>query len=127
MGLAGWIIDDSYIYRYQVQSIAVLSSIFITVVLALERYLAITKPIEYHNAIQGSNPWRRVWNYVIPVVAFSAIFNIPKFFEAQVVVREVGFDERWESNFICTLLLAEILWALVLVADNDSVVLLSDM
>ena len=24
-----------------------------TVVLALERYLAITKPIEYHNAIQG--------------------------------------------------------------------------
>ena len=26
-----------------------------TVVLALERYLAITKPIEYHNAIQGQS------------------------------------------------------------------------
>lgn len=38
---------------YQVQAISILSSIFMTVVLALERYLAITKPIEYHNAIQG--------------------------------------------------------------------------
>ena len=40
---------------YQVQAISILSSIFMTVVLALERYLAITKPIEYHNAIQGQS------------------------------------------------------------------------
>ncbi len=55
-----------------------------TVVLALERYLAITKPIAYHNAIQGTNPWRRVLNYVVPVVLASALFNIPKFFETEV-------------------------------------------
>lgn len=52
-----------------------------TVVLALERYLAITKPIEYHNTIQGTNPWRRVLSYIIPVVIVSTLFNIPKFFE----------------------------------------------
>ena len=39
-------------FGYQIQAISILSSIFMTVVLALERYLAITKPIEYHNAIQ---------------------------------------------------------------------------
>ena len=70
---------------YQLQSISILSSIFMTVVLALERYLAITKPIEYHNAIQGTNPWKRVWMYIIPVVIFSAIFNLPKFAETKVV------------------------------------------
>ena len=44
--------------------IAIVSSIFITVVLALERCLAVAKPIEYHNAIQGTNPWRRVVHYI---------------------------------------------------------------
>jgi hypothetical protein len=75
------------------QSIAVLSSIFMTVVLALERYLAITRPIEYHNAIQGANPWKRVWSYVVPVVIFSAIFNIPKFLETKVVERTFPRDD----------------------------------
>ena len=60
-----------------------------TVVLALERYLAITKPIEYHNAIQGHNPWRRVLSYVVPVVICSALFNIPKFLETVVIAEKV--------------------------------------
>ena len=30
---------------------------------------------------------RRLLKYVIPVIAFSVAFNIPKFFEAQIVVR----------------------------------------
>lgn len=80
-------------FGYQFQSFAIVASIFMTVVLALERFLAITRPIEYHNAIQGLNPWRRVMNYVIPVVVCSAVFNIPKFFETTVipiVVEEVA-------------------------------------
>ena len=40
---------------------------------------------------QGHNPWRRVMNYIIPVVIFSAIFNIPKFLEIET---EVVQDER---------------------------------
>ena len=52
--------------------------------LALERYLAVSKPIEYHNATLGINPWRRVMNYIVPVIAFSIIFNVSKFFEAKV-------------------------------------------
>lgn len=39
---------------FQLQSIAIVASIFTTVVLALERCLAVAKPIEYHNAVQVS-------------------------------------------------------------------------
>ena len=39
-------------FLYQLQSVAIVSSIFTTIVLALERCLAVAKPIEYHNAVQ---------------------------------------------------------------------------
>jgi len=75
-------------FLYQLQSMAIVSSIFTTVVLALERCLAVAKPIEYHNAIQGTNPWRRVIHYIVPVIILSVLFNTPKFFEIDVVQRE---------------------------------------
>ena len=71
-------------FLFQLNSVAIVASIITTVVLALERYLAVSKPIEYHNATLGINPWRRVMNYIIPVVVFSIIFNIPKFFEIKI-------------------------------------------
>ena len=41
------------------------------------------KPIEYHNAIQGTNPWRRVFHYIVPVIIISVVFNTPKYFEIE--------------------------------------------
>ena len=35
---------------------------------------------------------RRLLKYVIPVIAFSVAFNIPKFFEAQIVVRQTSLQ-----------------------------------
>lgn len=72
-------------FLYQLQSMAIVSSIFTTVVLALERCLAVAKPIEYHNAIQGTNPWRRVIHYIVPVIVISITFTTPKYFEIDVV------------------------------------------
>lgn len=90
-------------FGYQLQSISILSSIFMTVVLALERYLAITKPIEYHNAIQGANPWKRVWMYIIPVLILSTVFNLPKFAETKVVeeiiIKKRVDPETFETEF----------------------------
>ena len=62
-------------------------SAYTTVVLALERYRAVWRPIEYHNNVNSlAHPWRRVlWTYVAPVVAFSILFNLPKFFEVKFV------------------------------------------
>ncbi len=33
--------------------------IYITVVLALERYKAVWHPVEYHHVINAGNPWKR--------------------------------------------------------------------
>ena len=71
-------------FLYQLNSIAIVASIITTVVLALERFLAVSKPIAYHNATLGINPWRRVMNYIIPVFVFSIIFNVSKFFEIEI-------------------------------------------
>ena len=70
-------------FFYQLQAISLMSSMTTTVVLAVERFLAVTKPVEYHLAIVASanRPWRRVMQYMIPTVVFCVLFNLPKFFE----------------------------------------------
>ena len=70
-------------FLYQLQNISLMCSNNITVVLAIERYIAVTRPIEYHINVtsSGASPWRRVLKYLIPTVTFSILFNIPKFFE----------------------------------------------
>ena len=69
---------------YQFHNMVVCCSTYTTVVLALERYRAVWRPIEYHNNVNSSpHPWRRVLVYIVPVVIFSALFNIPKFFETK--------------------------------------------
>jgi hypothetical protein len=68
-------------------------SIYITVALALERYRAVWRPVEYHNKCKGVNPWRRVvLSYVMPVIIFSAFFNIPKFFEVKFVIDPIDIE-----------------------------------
>ena len=55
----------------------------------MERYRAVWRPVEYHNQCIGVNPWKRALvSYLLPVVAFSTLFNIPKFFEVEILVKE---------------------------------------
>jgi hypothetical protein len=42
--------------------------------------------------LQGTNPWRRVTNYIVPVIVFSAVFTIPKCFE--IAVHEQTVQEK---------------------------------
>ena len=63
--------------------------IYLTVALALERYRAVWRPIEYHNAVNAGSPWRRVAHCVVPVVVFSVAFNLPKCFETTFLKRVV--------------------------------------
>ncbi len=76
-------------FLYPLHNFVLCCSIYITVTLALERYRAVWRPVEYHNKVKGANPWRRVTTtYIIPVLVFSVIFNIPKLFEVEFVVKE---------------------------------------
>ena len=44
---------------------------------------------------QGASPWQRVLKYIVPVFILSAVFNIPKFFEAN-VFEDVVEESRYE-------------------------------
>ena len=48
---------------------------------------------------KGMNPWRRVLKYVIPVMAFSTLFSIPKFFETRVMVTYKLFQPNSTTNY----------------------------
>ena len=62
------------------QNIAMVASIYTTIVVALGRYLAVAKPIS--TMVQsGKGNWKTVLIYVLPVVAFSIVFKLPIFWE----------------------------------------------
>ncbi len=70
-------------------------SIYMTVVLAFERYLAVSKPIEYHNTVNSGKRWVRLARYVLPVLLLAVVFNLPKFFELR--PRERMADRVWAA------------------------------
>ena len=59
------------------------SSIYITIIVALERYSAVSKPLSTYVA-DTENGWRSVIACIAPVVALITIFNVPEFFEFRV-------------------------------------------
>jgi hypothetical protein len=68
-------------FLYPIHNIILCLSILMTVILAMERYKAISQPIDYHAIIVSGRQWQRVFRYVIPVTFLSVLFNVPKFFE----------------------------------------------
>ena len=74
-------------FLYQFHSFVLVCCMYITVALALERYQAACKPVEYYNKTKGVNPMTRVFlYYVLPVIVFSCLMNIPKWFEIELRV-----------------------------------------
>jgi hypothetical protein len=86
-------------FLYQFHNMVMCCSAYLTVVLALERYRAVWRPIEYHNNVNSSaHPWRRVLkSYICPVVVFSVLFNLPKFFETKFEERTIHHYE-WDET-----------------------------
>ena len=62
-----------------------LGSIFMTVAIAWERYVAVHYPMDYNQAVNDANAIRnRLQKYVGPVTLLALAFNVVKFFEAKV-------------------------------------------
>ena len=91
----------SYVYNiffphliYPVNSIVMTGSIYMTMAIALERYLAVHQPMfrvpNQFSAITNDSSLRRkqLRQYVVPITLFSVIFNIPKYFESYLVFEE---------------------------------------
>ena len=87
-------------FLFPVNNIIFNSSIFLTIVIAYERYYeanipvfdsfvfrfsCVCRPHQYRHSTLGTSISRRVASYVVPTVVFSTVLNIPKFFETQLV------------------------------------------
>jgi len=61
-------------------------SIFTTVAVALERFTATYRPHYYNQVIKNVNGHsRRLFKYTLTISALAIIFNIPKFFETEII------------------------------------------
>ena len=76
-----------HLYKYVVyfQSVSLVASIYLTVVLALERFLAVSKPVAVYVSDGSGRKWFKVFCYVGPVLTFAFTFSIPHLFEFQCV------------------------------------------
>ena len=69
-------------FVYPARNVFMCSAIYMTVGLAYERYTSIVKPFLQRDRQSADKCNRLLW-YVIPVITFSIIFYIPKFFDLQ--------------------------------------------
>ena len=71
-------------FVYPIRNIFMFSSVYMTVVLAFERYQAITNPMEVRVRGVKSSMNQELLTHVFPGVVFAMIYYIPKFFELDV-------------------------------------------
>ena len=71
-------------FVYPIRNIFMLSSIYMTVVLAFERYQAITDPVQYRIRGVRTSMNQQLLTHLLPGVIFAAFYYIPRFFELYV-------------------------------------------
>lgn len=73
---------------YPFNQMAITGSIFMTVAIALERYIAVHYPLDYSQAMHEANALtKRIVKYVSAVIFLSVVFTITRFFEADVIYK----------------------------------------
>ena len=77
------------IVLYPFRQIMLCCSIYATVALALERYLAMHNPIAYRRNSITKSDRKRLLKYLIPIILFSLIFTIPLFMAFKIESRNV--------------------------------------
>ena len=68
---------------YPFNQIAFMASIFMTIAIGLERFIAVHYPLNYSQTVNDNTALRRrMLKYLLPVATLSAAFNVTKFLEA---------------------------------------------
>ena len=77
---ADWYNKIFPVFLYPFGEMALCSSIYMTVAIAVERYIGLCRPLQRLS-------WRpcSAKAYIFPVIALAILLNIPKFFEAETV------------------------------------------
>ena len=86
-------------FLYPLNSISLMCSIYMTIGISLERFTAVYYPLDYRSRQQDSTSNKhRIVSYVCPLLAFSVLFNISKFFESHVVSFKVGNETHLDLD-----------------------------
>ena len=86
-------------FLYPLNSISLMCSIYMTIGITLERFMAVYHPLDYRSRQQDSTSHKhRIISYVCPLLAFSILFNISKFFESHVVSFKVGNETHLDLD-----------------------------
>jgi hypothetical protein len=94
---------------YPVTCIALTGSIYMTIVLALDRYISTNHPIAYQRLGSGSKSYALCYLiYVLPVTVFSVLFNLPVFFELDVYEKEELYHSTTEWHLNSTIIPTEL-------------------
>ncbi|TRY71537.1 hypothetical protein TCAL_12499 [Tigriopus californicus] len=75
------------IYRYFLYpftTVAYSGGVYMTVTITIERFVAVCRPHSYRESLVHTSPGIRALKYVLPVIVFSLVLNIPKFLEIEV-------------------------------------------
>ena len=67
-------------FLFPIFEIGSTGSIYFTVAVCIERYFVVCRPFWYHEQAIPSR------TYTIPILCFSVIYNIPRFFEVKTVI-----------------------------------------
>ena len=82
-------------FLYPTRNMFMCCSIYMTVGLACERFNSSSNPF-LHRTRQNESTCRRLLLYILPVITFSVVYNIPKFFDLKIV--EIPKDSEDASN-----------------------------
>jgi hypothetical protein len=79
-------------FFHPLNSISMMCSIYMTVGVAMERYIAVYHPLDYNRRQQDSTSSTHhiAITFLCPLLVFAFIFNIPKFFEIEVISYQDG-------------------------------------
>ncbi len=78
-------------FHYPFYRITLCSSIYLTVAVAIERYLAVCFPHDYQSLSRRSG---RAFLYVLPALTTALGLNMPRFWETEVEERYIDGDAR---------------------------------
>ena len=80
------------------RNIFMFSSVYMTVVLAFERYQAITNPVKYRSKMVGTSMNSHLISNVVPGFSFAVVYYIPKFLDLYVGEEKDCMDMEIQAN-----------------------------